>query len=120
MRARVAPSLKERVRFWWIRNGQGVGLVIGAAIIAPVAFLIFPRGPTLAHDGVVTGFRSVSTDTGTEVYASVEVAGHPTLVLMPPGHDCAVGGAIALSGTRFALGPRYVVKERGCDASAGR
>jgi hypothetical protein len=100
--------------FWWFDHAQALGLVGGVAMIGLLAFLMFPRGPASAHVGVVTGFRSISSETGTEVYASVDLVSYSTLVLLPSGHDCAVGSAIALHRIRFAIGERYVVQGRGC------
>ncbi|MBO9559172.1 MAG: hypothetical protein J7515_11425 [Caulobacter sp.] len=78
-----APSLKETVRFWWIRNGEKAGLVFVLAMIASLCFLVLlarPHYDPLIHTGVVAGFGSSSTDTGTEMYARVYVDRRTTTV----------------------------------------
>jgi hypothetical protein len=76
--------------------------------------LLVPRGPVTLHTGRVTGFRAVSTDTGTEVYATVDVEGHPTLVPLPADNDCSIGSSIALRKARLPLGARYAAQGLAC------
>ncbi len=68
----------------------------------------------MRNGGHVTGFRAVSSETGTDVYATVDVEGHPTLVQLPTNNDCLVGSAIALRKAHFPLGARYAARGRGC------
>jgi hypothetical protein len=91
-----------------------VGLGLGALAILLFGVLLVPRGPVTLHTGRITGFRAVSFDTGTAVYATVDVEGHPTLVQLPAHNDCSVGGSIALRKARFPLGPRYAAQGRAC------
>ena len=91
-----------------------MGLGLGALAILLFGVLLVPRGATTLHSGRVTGFRAVSSETGTDVYAAVNVEGHSTLVQLPTNNDCSVGSAIALRKARFPLGARYAVQGRAC------
>ena len=91
-----------------------MGLALGAVPILLLALLLIPRGPVTAHTGRITGFRALSSETGTDVYATVQVDGHPTLVQLRPSDNCLVGDPITLRKARFALGPRYAVQGGGC------
>jgi hypothetical protein len=91
-----------------------VGLGLGALAILLFGVLLVPHGSVTLHAGRVTGFRAVSSETGTEVYAAVDVEGRPILVQLPGNNDCIVGSAIALRKARFPLGPRYAVQGRAC------
>jgi hypothetical protein len=94
-----------------------VGIGLGALAILFLGVLLVPRGPVTTHTGRVTGFRAVSSDTGTDVYAAVDVEGHSTLVQLPTNNDCGVGSAIALRKARFPLGARYAARGRACALS---
>ena len=91
-----------------------MGLALGALAILLFGMLLVPRGAVTLHTGRVTGFRAVSSETGTGVYAAVDVEGHPTLVQLPTNNDCSVGSAIALRKARFPLGARYAAQGRAC------
>lgn len=91
-----------------------MGLGLGGLAILLFGLLLIPRGSVTLHTGRVTGFRSVSSETGTEVYAAVDVEGRPILVELPGNNDCSVGSSIALRKARFPLGPRYAVQGRAC------
>jgi hypothetical protein len=80
--------------------------------------LLVPRGDVTLHKGHVTGFRAVSSETGTDVYATIDVEGRPTLVHLPGDNDCLVGSAIALRKARLPLGDRYAVQGRACAPAA--
>lgn len=96
-----------------------MGLGLGAFAILLFGLLLIPHGPVTLHTGQVTGFRTVSSDTGTEVYAIVDVEGRPTLAPLPADNDCSVGSTITLRKARLPLGPRYAPQGRAC-ASTGR
>jgi hypothetical protein len=91
-----------------------VGLGLGGLAILLFGMLLIPRGPVTLHTGRVTGFRSVSTETGTEIYVAVDVEGRSILVELPNHNDCFVGSSIALRKARFPLGPRYAVQGPAC------
>ena len=93
-------------------------MVLAAAAILLLSVLLIPRGPVTLHTGRVTGFRGLSTETGTDAYATVNIEGHPTMVRLHTGSDCVVGSPIALRKARFLLGERYAVNGRGCEAPA--
>jgi hypothetical protein len=98
----------------WIEHGGTVGIGLGALAILLLGVLLVPRGPVTLHTGRVTGFRALSSETGTNMYAAVNVEGHPILVQLPANNSCSVGSAIALRKARFPLGPRYAARGRAC------
>jgi hypothetical protein len=106
--------LRETLRLWSLEHGESLGLGLGAAAILAFGLLLIPHGSTTTHMGRVTGFRALSTDTGTEIYATVDVEGHPTLVQLHAGNHCEVGSAIALRKARFPLGDRYAAGGQAC------
>ena len=106
--------MRQNLRLWWLEHGGTVGLGLGALAILLFGVLLVPRGSVTVHTGRVTGFRAVSSETGTDVYATVDVEGHPTLVHLPAGNDCSVGSSIALRKARFPLGARYAAQGRAC------
>lgn len=117
MAAPTAPALKEALRFWWIRNGEKAGLVIAITLFAllGLAILSLKRGDDpFIHTGVVTGFGSSSTDTGTEIYARVYVDRRTTSVQIDAPHNCVVGSPIALRKFYVGSGEFYAVDRRGC------
>ena len=116
MAPRPPPNLRQTLRFWWLDHGQTFGLILGGAAILLFATLLIPRGPVTLHTGVVTGFRALSSETGTEVYATIDVVGHPAMVRLRPHDTCLVGSPIILRKARFPLGVRYAVEGRGCAA----
>jgi hypothetical protein len=87
-------------------------------VILAFGLLLIPQGSVTTHMGRVTGFRVPGTDTGTEIYATVDVEGHATLVQLHAGNHCAIGSAITLRKARFPLGDRYATGGRAC-APAG-
>jgi hypothetical protein len=87
---------------------------LGGLAILFFGMLLVPRDPVTLHTGRVTGFRSVSTETGTEIYVAVDVEGRSILVDLPSLNGCLVGSSIALLKARFPLGPRYAAQGRGC------
>lgn len=89
-------------------------MVLGAAAILLFAVLIVPQGSVTTHTGQVTGFRALSSETGTEVHATVQVEGRLTVVQLPAQNNCSVGSPITLRKARFPLGERYAVQGRGC------
>jgi len=119
---RRAPTLGQTLQFWWLAHGQVAGLIVagalGAAFFAVLAALVAPTGPVTQRTGVVTGFRALSSETGTDVYATVDVDGRGTMVLLHISHNCSVGDAIALQKARLSLGEHYAVRGRGCIARA--
>lgn len=121
MSLRTAPAIKEAVRFWWIRNGQAAGLAIalvgGGAVVA--AFVV-PTVATTTIDGVVTGFVTTSSDTGTGFSAVVDVEGRKAVVPLSVAHRCFVGTTIRLLKTRtLLLGDHYASAGNGCDSTPG-
>jgi len=66
------------------------------------------------YTGVVTGFSTLSSETGTEVYATVYVNRSSTTVRVDPHHDCVVGSHIALRKIHVALGDIVVAPTGGC------
>jgi hypothetical protein len=115
-----APNPGQALRFWWLDHGQALGLVLGAAAILLFGVLLVPQGAVTVHTGHVTGFRALSSETGTNVYATVQVDGHPTLVRLHAQNTCSVGDSITLRKARFPLGERYAVQGRGCASSDAR
>jgi len=119
---RSAPSLKERVRFWWIRNGEKAGLAIAVALIAVFGVVVLSpkrRDDPFIHTGVVTGFGSSATETGTEIYARVYVDRRTVTVRIEDPHSCIVGGHIALRRMYYGSGVFYFADRRGCGPTAG-
>lgn len=91
-----------------------MGLGLGACAILLFGLLLIPQGPVTLHTGRVTGFRAVSTDTGTEMYVTVDVEGRPVLAPLPADNDCSIGSSITLRKARLPLGPRYAPQGRAC------
>ncbi len=116
MAPRPPLNIAQTLQFWWLAYRQPLGLVIGVAVILLLGVLLVPRGRSTSHVGVVTGFRTFSTETGTDVYAAVQVDGRSTLVFIRPGNDCTLGGPINLRKTRSPIGERYAERGRGCVA----
>jgi hypothetical protein len=102
------------LHLWWLEHGGIVGLGLGALGLLLFGLLLIPRGPVTLHTGRVTGFRALSSETGTEVYATVNVEGRPTVVQLPVNNGCSVGSAIALRKARFPLGARYAARGQAC------
>lgn len=111
---RPYSPLEQTLRLLWLEHGATVGLGLGALGFLLFGLLLVPRGPVTLHTGRVTGFRAVSFDTGTEVYATVDVEGHPTLVQLPTKNSCSVGSSIALRKGHYPLGPRYAAQGPVC------
>ena len=108
------------MRFWWIRNRETVGLGIAIAALAVLTAIAFavtsherPRNP-FVDTGVVTGFSTLSSETGTEVYATVYVNRSSTAVRVDAHHGRAVGDHITLRKVHVALGDIFVAPTGGC------
>lgn len=115
----AAHAINEAVRFWWIRNGEKAGLGIAIAVLGVfgaslAALSLARRDDPFVQTGVVTGFGSSSTDTGTEIYARVYVDRRTTTVQIDAPHNCVVGGPIALRKFHLGSGEFYAMDRRGC------
>lgn len=117
MAGSTASSLQQAARLWWIHHGEKAGLALAVALIA--VFAIAVLSPTRRHDpfvhtGLVTGFGSSSTETGTEIYARVYVDRRATTVQIDAHHNCVVGSHIALRKVYYGSGEFYFMHPRGC------
>lgn len=50
-------SLRESVRFWWIRNGERVGLAIAPLLLIVILPFFVPLGRSAPRTGVVHALR---------------------------------------------------------------
>jgi hypothetical protein len=95
-----------------------LGIAIAAlAVLLAIGFAMTsherPNNP-FVYTGVVTGFSTLSSETGTEVYATVYVSRSSTAVQVDARHGCIVGGHIALRKVHVALGDMFVAPTGGC------
>jgi len=81
-----------------------------------MAAFIVPTIATKSQTGVVTGFVTTSSDTGTGFNAIVEVEGRRAVVPLSVTHRCFAGAPIKLRKTRtLLLGDHYAADGAGCD-----
>jgi hypothetical protein len=105
-----------RLRFWLAEHSLILGLLLTLVavtpVLAPILYMILPRGPPKAEAGVVEAFGLVEAETGTYPRAIVRLAEKQVSVALPRGHNCILGSTIVLHSSRTLLGRRYAA--RGC------
>jgi len=121
MASPAAPSLKAVIRFWWTRNAETAGLGIAIAVMTVVGIAAISqtrRDNPFVYTGVVTGFSTLSSETGAELYATVHVDKRTTAAPIDRHNGCVVGGHIALRKVHVASGEIFVASQRGCDLAS--
>lgn len=108
-------SLKESVRFWWIRNGERVGLAIVPLLLIVILPFFVPLGRSAPRTGVINRIDVGGAGKLQPAFnAWVAVDGGEIIVGLPLDHRCAVGSVIALRKSRTLSGERYALSSTRC------
>ncbi|MFT4254313.1 MAG: hypothetical protein QM608_17750 [Caulobacter sp.] len=88
--------MMEKLRLWWTWHGQTAGLVLAGAAVLCLIVLVWPRGPGGQVEGRVASFGRSESETGSALYALVEVDGGTRQVWLKGDHRCQVGSRMTL------------------------
>ncbi len=116
--APTGGSLKESLRFWWIRNGERAGLAVVPLVLIVILPFFVPLGPSTPRTGVINRINIGGAGKLQPAFnAWVAVDGGEIIVGLPLDHRCAVGSTIALRKSRTLSGERYALSSMRCDGA---
>jgi uncharacterized protein (DUF58 family) len=110
----ASSGVSETLRFWWIRNGQNLGLVFVALILVAIVVLVRPTGRATVEMGVVSDIYVAGGRGHAPFHARVDLNGRPIMIELPADHACFVGSPIQIARTPTRFGVRYASATGDC------